>query len=163
MSLFDLARITETDEVPDLENTTVRNISIQFEVRPSLCEVDLPVVEARNGSGSGVLRLEVTRTRTQRQPVEGEVAVKLGNVTTRFFSHDEDIRRIEMIINEDLENVTGLLNVWSGRRSNDYAHQFCSGRNIFIRHDELIGRQQAFESVSSLQRGQVRVVMVSEG
>ena len=162
MSLFDLARITETDEVPDLVNTTVRNISIQFEVRPSLCEVDIPLIQAVNVSGNGVLRLEVMRTRTQREPVEGAVAVKLGNVTTRSFSHDDDIRRIKMIINEDLENITGLLNVWSGRRPNDYAHQFCSGRNIFIRYDELTGRQPAFEGVSSLQRGRVRVFTVSK-
>ena len=162
MSLFDLARITESDEVPDLENTTVRNISIQFEVRPSLCEVDIPLIEARNDSGRGVLRLEVTQTRSQSNPVEGSVAVKLGNVTTRFFPHNDDIRRIKMIINEDLGNVTGELNVWSGRRSNDHAHQFCSGRNIFIRYDELTGRQPVFEGVSNLQRGQVRVVSVSE-
>lgn len=162
MSLFDLARITESDEVPDLENTTVRNISIQFEVRPSLCEVDIPLIEARNDSSRGVLRLEVTHIRSQSNPVEGSVGVKLGNATTRFFSHNDDIRRIKMIINEDLENVTGVLNVWSGRRSNDHAHQFCSGRNIFIRYDELTGRQPVFESDSNLQSGQVRVVSVSE-
>ena len=161
MSLFELVRITETDEVPDLVNTTVRNISIQFEVRPSLCEVDIPLLWAVNVSDNGVTRLEVTRTRTQRQPVEGSIAVRLGNMTTRFFPLDDDIRRIEMIINEDLGNVTGLLRVWSGRRGNDYSHQFCSGRNIHIRYEELVGRQPAFEGVSGLQRGAVREFTVS--
>ena len=158
-----MRRIREVDQVPDLNVTFVRNITIEVEIIPSLCYTDSIPLLSVNVTGPGVLVAEVTRRQSQLPPVAGSFVIQYGNLSTPLLAVDLPNELIELALHQ-LVNATGELAVEFTLHPSDRVGRFCPGRTIAVAFVDSFQELPLLEVDSTnVTMGSVSVRQVSPG
>ena len=160
MALHSLRRVSEYEEFPDFNSTTtLRNVTVAFEIHPSLCHpYELSPILA-NISGSSLYSFLFYPIRTQSAPVGGTFVLSLMNMSTQVLPYDADNEIIKQALNE-FSNITGKLSVWTTTYNRDRIGRYCPGRNIHIQYVERPGPQPSFELRANIERGSANIFQV---